>query len=439
MIGYLDIPSGISGDMFLGCLVDAGWPVEALRKTLEQLKLPASEWSVEAKVVMKGPMRATLVDVRVAEGHHHRGLAVISGIINAADLPSRVKQRATAVFTRLAQAEARVHGTTVEAIHFHEVGAMDAIVDIVGACAGLEALGIERLYCSALPMGQGWAQTDHGQIPLPAPATLEMLAAAKAPTRPAPGPGEWVTPTGAALVGELASFMQPNITVTRIGTGAGQRNCDWPNVARLWVGEATPADATGGTGGGGLAQIDTNIDDMNPQLFAVVSDALFAAGARDVWLTPVQMKKGRPAVVLSVLCDAAREAALADIMLRQTTTLGVRSHRVQRHEARREFRKVDTTFGAVTMKLKFVGEALCGVMPEFEDVRRLAQESKAEVKAVYDAALAAGQRLMDDAARWTPPVESPVPPAHDHDHSHTHDHGHSHDHGHGHDHKHGHE
>ncbi len=438
MIGYLDIPSGISGDMFLGCLVDAGWPIEALRQTLRQLKVPSDEWTVESSVVMKGPMRATFVDVRVAPGQHHRGLSTITDIIQNADLPEQVQRQAVAVFTRLAQAEAKVHGTTVEAIHFHEVGAMDAIVDIVGTCAGLTALGIERLYCSALPMGSGWAQTDHGQIPLPAPATLELLAAAGAPTRPAPGPGEWVTPTGAALVAELASFVQPIITVKRIGTGAGQRDCAWPNVARLWVGQATPVDGDSHSSTG-LLQIDTNIDDMNPQLFAAVSEALFAAGARDVWLTPIQMKKNRPAVVLSALTDAAREAALADIILRQTTTLGLRVHPVHRHEARRELRQVDTDHGQVTLKLKFINDELVGAMPEFDDVQRLAREVGLDVKRVYDAAIIAANRLVsENAPALILQAPAPVAAAHSHDHSHSHDHGHSHDHAHDHRHDHGH-
>ena len=387
MIAYLDIPSGISGDMFLGCLVDAGWSIERLKFTIAQLRLPTEEWSIEARQVMKGPLRATLVDVQAAEGHHHRHLKDIRAIIEASDLPKNVQERALAVFLRLAGAEAKVHGTTVDKIHFHEVGAVDAIIDIVGVCAGLAELNITKLYASPFPLGAGWAQTDHGQIPLPAPATLELLAAAKAPTRPAPGPGEWVTPTGAALVSEFAEFAQPFITLEKIGTGAGQKTTPWPNVARLWLGNAAAR--------GPLVQLDTNIDDMNPQLYAAVSDKLFAAGAKDVWFTPIQMKKNRPAILLSALGSAASEAALSRVMLEETTTLGVRVHELDhRHEARRKMHTVETPFGAVQVKTKWLDDQAIAAMPEYDDCRALAEAAKVPVRTVYEAATAAAQALL---------------------------------------------
>ncbi|MGE5609393.1 MAG: nickel pincer cofactor biosynthesis protein LarC [Bacillota bacterium] len=438
MIGYLDLPSGISGDMFLGCLVDAGWPIDELRRTLERLKLPAGSWSVEAKSVMKGALRATLVDVHVAEGseadhhhehtskehpshhhahdhahpdhshedhdhghdhshahqpaehpHGHRNLHDVRAIIEAADLPEGVKTGAMAVFTRLAEAEAKVHGSTIEQVHFHEVGALDAIVDIVGTVAGIHGLGIDRLYASPVPMGSGWVQTAHGQLPLPAPATLELLAAAKAPTRPAPGPGELVTPTGAALLGALATFEQPPMRIERIALGAGQRESSWPNVARLWLGTAMADAEPSSAKRGQFVQIETNIDDMNPQLYSAISDRLFAAGARDVWLTPMQMKKGRPGVTLSVLADAEHERLLADLILAETTTLGVRVRPVHRYEARREMRAVETAFGSIPVKLKWVGDKLCGAMPEYEDCRRCAESRQVPVRIVYEAAMAA--------------------------------------------------
>jgi len=234
-IAYMDMPSGISGDIFLGCLVDAGWPVAELQETVEKLGIAPELWQIEAESVMRGPLSATLVHVRVAEEHHHRRLHHIQEIIQASTLPAAVQERAIAVFTRLAQAEATVHGTTVEEIHFHEVGALDAIIDIVGVCAGLHALGIEQLYASGVPLGHGWANTEHGKIPLPAPATLALLTAVQAPNRPAPGPGELVTPTGAALLAELALFRQPLLRLDRIGLGAGQKEFEWPNIARLWL------------------------------------------------------------------------------------------------------------------------------------------------------------------------------------------------------------
>jgi uncharacterized protein (TIGR00299 family) protein len=393
MIAYLDIPSGISGDMFQGCLLDADWPLEQWRLAIAQLRLPVEEYSIDIKSVMKGPLRATLADVQTNESHCHRHLADIENLINASDLPAAVKRNAIAVFSRLADAEAKVHGTTRDKIHFHEVGAVDAIIDIVGTCAGLHDLGIEKLYAGPLPLASGWTKSQHGQIPLPAPATLELIAAAKAPTRPGPGPGEWVTPTGAALVCELATFGQPAMTLEKVGTGAGTKNTPWPNVARLWIGQVTPQSGSGG----GLVQLETNIDDMNPQLYAAVSEKLFAAGAKDVWFTPIQMKKNRPAVLLSALASAAQEAALSQVILEETTTLGVRVHTLHdRHEARREFREVQTPHGTVRVKLKFVSNVLTGAMPEYDDCKALADQTHLPVRQIWESAATAAQHLLAD-------------------------------------------
>jgi uncharacterized protein (TIGR00299 family) protein len=381
MIAYLDLPSGLSGDMFLGCLVDAGWPVAGLHAVIERISLPAGSWSVRAEQVMRGPLRATLVHVETGEGDRHRHLADIAQIIGAAHLPDAVKVRVLAVFTRLAEAEAAVHGATVEDVHFHEVGALDAIIDIVGVCAGLHELGVQQLFASSAPLGEGWVMSAHGRIPVPAPATLNLLMSVKAPVRPAPGPGELVTPTGAALLAEFATFRQPHMQIERIGVGAGQKEFAWPNVARLLLGEASEI--------GGYVQIETNIDDMNPELYAAVSQRLFEAGALDVWLTPIQMKKGRPAVLLSVLAPQTSESTLADLIMRETTTLGMRVHAVHRHEARRSFESVQTPYGAVQVKLKWAEEGVIGVKPESADCQRLATEQGVPVRMIYEAALVA--------------------------------------------------
>lgn len=389
MIAYLDLPSGVSGDMLLGCLIDSGWPIDQLRGTIDRLKLPPGEWAVRVETVHKHSFRARQVDVLFDEGRHDRRLDDVRTIVELSDLPERVRSTAIAVFTRLASAEAKVHGTTVDQVHFHEVGAIDAIIDVVGVVSGFHDLGVERIFASPLPLGPGWTGSAHGRIPLPAPATLELLAAVNAPTRPAPGPGELVTPTGAALLAELATFEQPAMRLSRIGIGAGQRDCPWPNVARLWLGEPEPSAC------GGLVQLETNIDDMNPQLYPVVSDALFAAGAKDVWLTPTQMKKGRPGVLLGVLGPADREAALADVILRQTTTLGVRVHALRhRHEARREMRSVQTPFGPVAVKLKWVEDELVGANPEFDECRKLAEAAGVPVRTVHEAATVAAQAVL---------------------------------------------
>jgi uncharacterized protein (TIGR00299 family) protein len=354
-----------------------------LRALIERLALPAGSWSVQAESTLRGPLRATLLRVSTSEGDRHRHLSDIVQIIGMADLPTAVKARALAVFTRLAEAEATVHGATIEQVHFHEVGALDAIIDIVGVCAGLHELGVDRVFASSVPLGEGWAMTAHGRIPVPAPATLNLLMSVKAPVRPAPGPGELVTPTGAALLAEFATFSQPHMQIERIGVGAGQKEFAWPNVARLLLGKASET--------GGYVQIETNIDDMNPELYGAVSESLFAAGALDVWLTPIQMKKGRPGVLLCVLAPASHESRLADIILRETTTLGVRVHAVHRHEARRSFDTVQTPYGAVQVKLKWAGNTVIGVKPEYADCQRLAAASGEPVRRIYESALAAAQ------------------------------------------------
>ncbi len=294
MIAYMDLPSGISGDMFLGCLLDCGWSVPRLKSTIESLPLSSTEWAIQVNQVLKGSMRATRVQVLAEEGKQQRRLKDVAAIINGSDLTTTIKAKSIAIFNRLANAEAKVHGTTPEQVHFHEVGAVDAIIDIVASVTGLEELGISQLYASALPLGPGWGNSAHGKIPMPAPATVELLAACGAPVGPAPGPGELVTPTGAAILAELAQFHQPAMRLTRIGVGAGQREFDWPNIARLWLGESDRA--------GTIVQMETNIDDMNPQLYTPLLEKLLAGGALDAWLIPTQMKKGRPGITLAILC-----------------------------------------------------------------------------------------------------------------------------------------
>jgi uncharacterized protein (TIGR00299 family) protein len=388
MIAYLDLPSGISGDMFLSCLVDAGWPIEELQAAVARLDVPAEEFSIGVESVLKGPLRATRVKVDVIESRQKRNLDDIHAILDRSDLPAAVKQRARDVFHNLATAEAKVHGMSIDQVHFHEVGAVDAIVDVVGVCCGIEALKIERLYASPLPVGAGWVISAHGPLPLPAPATLEILAAKGAPIRPAPGEGELVTPTGAALVATLATFAQPAMTLRTIATGAGFKDFRWPNVARLWLGEASDTPATPH-----LVQIDTNIDDMNPQLYPGVIDGLLAAGAADAWLTPVQMKKGRPGTVVSALASPTREIEIAEYLLKNTTTLGVRVHAVHRHEAGRERCEVATRFGPVGMKVKMLEGRVAGATPEFEECRRLAEQAGVSVADVQRAAAAAFDSL----------------------------------------------
>ena len=398
-IAYVDCFSGISGDMFLAALLDAGLPLETLRAELDKLGLP-EVFSLEVSETRKGSLRACLLHVDVphlhSEGHqaehdhdhaHQRSWKEIRTLIQASRLSETVQQTSLAIFSRLAVAEGRVHGVPAEEVHFHEVGAVDSIVDIVGAAVGLHALDIQRLYASALPMGSGSVQSQHGLLPLPAPATLELLTEAHAPTVPSTAQTELVTPTGAAILAALATFEQPAMTVSRRGVGAGQRDLPWPNILRLMIGESEDE-------GSRHVALETNIDDMNPQLFAPVMERLFAAGALDVYLTPIYMKKNRPGTLLGVIARQLDEPALAHLLLAETTTLGVRVHAVTRYEAGRETCTVDTEYGPLKVKLKLLDGKVLQASPEYEDCLRVAQMQGVSPARVLAAAAAAGQALL---------------------------------------------
>lgn len=386
---YCDCFSGISGDMFLGALLDAGLPLEHLEARFRQLGLPEFA-GVSARRVQKGALAATLLELHLHEhGHDHthshdhehehdhdhdhdRSYADIRALIETSALPARVKELSLAVFQKLAEAEARVHGTTPEQVHFHEVGAADSILDIVGAAAGLEYFGVEKVYSSPLPLGSGTVDTRHGRLPVPAPATLELLTAAGAPVIPSPARCELVTPTGAALLAALAGFTQPAMRLVRTGTGAGRRDLEWPNVMRVLLGEADAA-------AGSHVEIETNIDDMNPQVYGAVMARLFQAGALDVYLTPITMKKLRPAVRLSVIARREDEERLCALLLAETSTLGVRVTPLRRHEACREMRTIDTPYGPVRVKLKLLEGRPVQAAPEYDDCARIAEEHRLPV------------------------------------------------------------
>jgi uncharacterized protein (TIGR00299 family) protein len=378
-IAYADCFSGISGDMFLASLLDAGLPLEVLQESIEKLNLP-DKVELRLSETHKGALRAANLEVIVPHSHHHRHLADILEILNNSQLSEQVKGTAARIFTLLAEAEARVHGEPVEQVHFHEVGALDSIVDVTGAVLGLEALGIERLYASPLPYGSGTINSAHGLLPLPAPATLEVLRLAQAPLTPSPSEAELVTPTGAAILGALATFGRPNLTITGTGIGAGKRDLPWPNLMRLIIGETSPNNASE------MVQLETNIDDMNPQFYGYIMEKLFAAGARDVYLTPIQMKKNRPATMLAVIAYRRDEAALAELLLRETTTLGLRVQPIGRYEAQREFRQIQTSFGNLTVKLKILDGTVIQSVPEYDECVRLANENGVSLAAIYKAA-----------------------------------------------------
>ncbi len=382
MIAYLDCFSGISGDMLLGALVDAGLPLEDLRADLA--RLPLSGYEIRAERVTKQGIAGTRVTVEVGRERAHRGLSDILDIINRSDLPDQVKDAACRIFTRLAEAEARLHNRPVEEVHFHEVGAVDAIVDVVGACCALHRMGITEVCASPLPLGGGWVETAHGRLPVPAPATADLLKGV--PAYGGPVEAELVTPTGAAIVTTLCRRFgpMPPMTVSQVGWGAGARDLPHPNLLRIFLGE--PAESPQEQR---LTLIETNLDDMNPELFDHLMDRLFGAGALDVFYTPILMKKSRPATLVSVLTEPAKVSELTAILFRETTTLGLRLQEVSRRCLERKWVEVDTRYGRARVKLGLLGREVVTAQPEYEDCRRLAREHGVPLKLVYEAARAA--------------------------------------------------
>ncbi len=382
MIAYLDCFSGVSGDMLLGALLDAGLSLDQVRADLSRLSL--SGYEVTAERVTRAGIAGTRLQVTTTEAHAHRRLHDVLEIIAEADLPGEVARRAEESFKRLAAAEARVHGREAEEIEFHEVGAVDAIVDIVGAFCALRRLDVTEVFASALPLGGGWVETAHGRLPVPAPATVELLKGV--PTYGGPVDAELVTPTGAAVVTTAArSFgAMPPMTVRDVGWGAGGRDLPHPNLLRVFVGE--PAARASEQQ---LVLIETNLDNMNPELFGHLMERLFEAGALDVFYTPIVMKKSRPATLVSVLAQPALAGTLADVLFRETTTLGVRLTDVARRCLEREWQEVETEYGRVRVKVGRMGSEALNAAPEYEDCVRLARERGVAAKTVYDAARAA--------------------------------------------------
>jgi uncharacterized protein (TIGR00299 family) protein len=388
-VAYFDCFSGASGDMILGALLDAGLPFEALQAEVQKLALPAGAFRLEASAVHRAGFAATKLDVHVDEAPRHRSLAEVLSIVRGSTLPAGDIERIEAVFRALGEVEAKVHGSSVEAVELHEVGAVDAMVDITGCVAGLRLLGIEQVYASPLPLGHGEGRGSHGALPLPAPATLELVARAGAPIVEGEGPrGELVTPTGAALLTTLARFERPAMRLNRVGYGAGGRDpAGRPNVLRVWLGETEMA-------GRRMRVIETNIDDMTPELLAYAQESLMVAGAADVWFTPIQMKKSRPATMLSVLCQEALESTLVTLLLRETSTLGVRVRDVARYEAEREVFEFESSLGPAAVKVKRLPGEAPRIAPEYEVCRALAKSHGIPLAEVYRTIAAEAEALL---------------------------------------------
>ncbi len=386
-IAYFDCFSGISGDMVLGALVDAGAELREIESGLRGLGL--ENWSISAEKVQRGAIFATHVKVKSGEEHHHRGLSVILKRIEEAHLAPRAAARATKIFERLAAAEAKVHNIEVEKVHFHEVGAVDSIVDIVGSAIGFELLGIDEFACSRLDVGAGQVKTEHGLLPVPAPATTDLLRGA--PTYSSGVERELVTPTGAAIATTLATRYAeiPPMTLQTIGYGAGSADLkEKANVMRLLIGESIEANQseTGGRWDSPVTVIETNLDDMSPQIYGYFAERALAAGALDVFSTPVQMKKNRPGQLVTLLSEPENVTRLIDLIFSETTTIGVRTYDVRRKTLNREFVPVETPLGSVRMKVSRMNGTILNATPEYEDCQRIAAERGVPLKQVIAAA-----------------------------------------------------
>ncbi len=387
VIAYLDCHSGISGNMFLGAMLDAGLKLDTLKHALSGLPLTGYELVLE-RFQDKG-IQGSHFDVVLAEQQQQtRHLSDIVTLIESSTFSSRVREMTIAIFQRLAEAEATVHGTSIEDVHFHEVGAIDAIVDITGAAIAIEAMGITQLYASPLPMSSGHVQASHGLMPVPAPATLEILRRVAAPWKSCPVEGELVTPTGAAILATLPQFQTPAITIERVGYGFGHKRFPWPNCLRVCLGKSYgPAqDYAGPADTDWVTVIETNIDNMAGELLGGLMDRLLAAGALDVSYIPMQMKKNRPAVMLTMICQPEEGDAMAQLLLSETSTLGVRMQQVQRLKAQRSQQQIETPLGTLLVKVKRLGSRIISASPEYEECRRIALERGISLEEVYEVA-----------------------------------------------------
>jgi uncharacterized protein (TIGR00299 family) protein len=385
-LAYFDCFSGISGDMILGALVDAGCPIEYLRSELQSLEVPG--WTLSSEKVWKSGMAATCVKVQTEDQQKHRSLSAILEILRDSKLAPQIRDRATAIFQKLGQAESYVHDAPLEKIHFHEVGAVDAIVDIVGACLGFDALGIDKFASSPLNVGGGTAKMAHGILPVPAPATARLLQ--RIPTYSNGVQKELVTPTGAAIVATVCEQFgpQPAMSVSAIGYGAGTIDLEHqPNVVRIMIGEAAEKFAAAPFGfDEEVAIIEANLDDMNPQIYGHFQERALTRGALDVYTTSVQMKKNRPGTLLTVLCKPQDMPSLMDLIFAETTTIGARTYNAKRRILPRESVTVTTSFGEVRMKVASVNGRIRQATPEYEDCRKLALEKNIPLQTVISAA-----------------------------------------------------
>ena len=381
-VAYIDLVGGVSGDMLLGALVDAGAAEDVIRSIPAALHLPNCAVSFER--VMRGALAALQTNVITPRQEEQRHVPALLAILDRAEISDRVRHQARAALQRLAEVEARIHHSPIETVHLHEVGGDDALIDIVGVLAALEDLQIARVYVSPVPVARGWTKSQHGALPLPAPATLALLEGV--PVRyVADVEKELVTPTGAVLLTSIAHEFGgfPAMMLGRVGIGAGHRELPFPNVVRVWSGETSTRND--GLIVETLTLLETNIDDLNPQVYEHVLNRLLAAGALDVTLTPMHMKKNRPALQLAVLCRSREAEALLPIIFMETTTLGVRRSTIERVSVPRAIETVETPYGSIHVKVARWHD-LVRAMPEYEDCRRVAEAQNVPLLKVMQAA-----------------------------------------------------
>ncbi|HLN83751.1 MAG TPA: nickel pincer cofactor biosynthesis protein LarC, partial [Candidatus Binatia bacterium] len=369
---------GVSGDMFVAALLDLGLPLDRLRAELK--KIPTLQFDIRSRKKTIHSLRASQFQVICPKHEAPRSWKQIRDLIKRSKLDPRIKSTSSEIFAALATAEAKIHGVPIDQVHFHEVGATDSIVDIVAAAVGVRELAIEAFYFSVIPLGHGMISSAHGLLPAPGPATLELLRGL--PVMGIDVDTETVTPTGAAIVRTLGKQFasQPAMTIEKIGYGAGKREfAEHPNLFRIILGRADSSASLEE-----MLVIETNIDDMNPQLFDHVMDRLFAAGARDVFLAPIQMKKNRPATLLSVIAEPPDRQKLSEIIFKETSTLGLRYHLVSRMILKREMKKVKTRFGEVTVKIIEQLDGSRRAVPEYDDLKRIARAKNIPLKLLHD-------------------------------------------------------
>ena len=391
-IAYIQSIGGASGDMLLGALLDLGLSLETLQSDLNKLDISGYELQVTQDI--RCEMRGTKLNVKIQDPTRYTPRFLLDTVINSR-LSEGVKTRSGEVLSALWRAECRVHGESEEVLELEELGSVDTLVDVVGVVSGLEQLGVERVYAAPLVLGESTPPRWAGGYSNPAPATLELVAMSAAPVvADLPlhqGAGELTTPTGASLITTLAEFQRPAFSVTGVGVGLGTKDPEgFPNAIRVWLGETAEQSLAGRQGG--IILLETNLDDVSGELVGYAQEQLFALGALDVWYTPIQMKKNRPGVMLSAMVPQELETAAFELILRETTTLGVRTRPVERYVAERHIESMESVLGVIGVKVKYLGGKAVSASPEYEDCRKIALESGISLQDVYQQAMAEARR-----------------------------------------------